>query len=142
MLFRSRHAGAILYELLAGVPAISGESTTIVLTRVLSAEPVALHNLAPDVPPDLEAVIMSALAKSPAVRPSSAREMSARISPFAARDAAAHSMQMSERPMMLTQKKRPAKKKLELVVQSSVPPRRKTSRAPRFASTLKPPKKS
>ena len=136
-------AGAILYELMAGVPVFSGSSTTAVLARVLSAQPEPLHNLARDIPRDLEAVVMSALAKDPAGRPSSAKEMSSLISRFATKGSTFTTVQMSERPMMLTQKKRQPKKKLELVVQSSVPPR-PGSRAPRHSArpaSLKPPRK-
>jgi eukaryotic-like serine/threonine-protein kinase len=136
-------AGAILYELIAGVAVFSGTSTTAVLSRVLSAQPEPLHNLAHDVPRDLEAVVMSALAKNPEGRPSSAKEMSSLISRFATKGYTGPMVQLSERPMMLTQKKRQPKKKLELVVQSSVPPRPE-SRAPRQVtrtSTLKPPRK-
>jgi hypothetical protein len=66
--------------------------------------------------------------------------MSARIAPFATTGVPAPLIQLSERPMLLTQKKPKSKKKLELVVQSSIPPRR-SSQAPRRTSTLKPPKK-
>jgi serine/threonine-protein kinase len=139
-------AGAILYELLAGVPAISGETTTMVISRVLTKQPVALHRLVPDVPPDLEAVVMSTLAKSPAARPASARELSGMISRFAVKGNAGPIIQLSERPMPLTQKRRAPKKKLELVLQSSIPPRR-SSRAPSRMPpgpkvTLKPRKKT
>jgi len=119
-------AGAILYELLAGEPAITGDSTTQVLTRVLTEQPVALRMLAPDVPRGLETVVMSALAKRPADRPPSAKEMSKLIGRFASSGSAGPSVQMSERPMALTQKRAP-KKKLELVLQSSMPPARRTS---------------
>jgi eukaryotic-like serine/threonine-protein kinase len=125
-------AGAILYELLAGVPPISGSSMEIVLSRVLTMQPVALHKLARDVPRDLEAVVMSALAKKREDRPASAREMSTLIGRFATKDSSGSILQLSERPMLLTQKKRQPKKRIELVLQSSIPPRR---------STLKPPKK-
>ncbi len=136
-------AGAILYELLAGEPPITGESTAVVLTRVLTAQPVALHIVAPDVPRDLEAIIMSALAKRPADRPSSAKQMSKLIGRFASSSSAGPVVQLSERPMALTHKRAP-KKKLELVIQSSMPPARTSTIKPGRAkpgTTLKPPNK-
>jgi len=133
-------AGAILYELLAGVPAFRGDTAAVVISRVLTTAPEPLHKLAPDVPRDLEAIILSALAKKPKDRPASAAEMSARIAPFATKGIPTPIIQLSERPMLLKQKKPKTKKKLELVLQSSIPPRR-SSRAPRRISTLKPPKK-
>jgi serine/threonine-protein kinase len=144
-------AGAILYELLAGVPAFTGDTPTVVLTRVLTTPPEALHKLAPDVPRDLEVIVMSALAKSPKGRPQSAKELSGLIAPFATKGHTSEALQLSERPMLLTQKKKMPKKRIELVLQSSVPPRR-ASRAPQKTEpmplpqktvpmTLKPPKK-
>jgi eukaryotic-like serine/threonine-protein kinase len=134
-------AGAILYELIAGVPAFSGNTAAIVLSRVLTTAPEPLHKLAPDVPRDLEAVVIAALAKKPKDRPKSAAELSARIAPFATKGVAAPLIQLSERPMLLTSKKQKSKKKLELLIQSSIPPRH-SSRAPKRTSILKPTKKS
>jgi serine/threonine-protein kinase len=136
-------AGAILYELIAGVPVFSGDTPAVVISRVLASPPEALHKHAPDVPRDLEAIVMSALAKSPKARPPSAKEMSGMIARFATKGHTADALQLSERPMMLTQKKKMPRKKLELALQSSVPPRR-SSRAPQKTQpmTLKPPKKT
>jgi serine/threonine-protein kinase len=135
-------AGAILYELLAGVSAFSGETPAVVISRVLTSPPEPLHRHAPDVPRDLEAIVMAALAKSAKARPSSAKELSGLIARFATKGLAVDAMQLSERPMLLTQKKKMPRKKLELVLQSSVPPRR-VSRAPDKTQpmTPKPPKK-
>jgi serine/threonine-protein kinase len=136
-------AGTILYELLVGVPPFTGNTPAIVISRVLTAPPEPLHKLAPDVPRDLEAIVMNALAKSPKARPSSAKELSGLLSRFAAKGHTADTIVLSERPMLLTQKRKMPKKKLELVMQSSVPPRR-SSRSPRktVPMTLKPPKKT
>jgi hypothetical protein len=104
------------------------------------------------VPRDLEAIVMSALAKSPKARPQSAKELSALLSPFATKGHTSDALLLSERPMLLKLKKKMPKKRLELVLQSSVPPRRaphaplKTEPMPvpqkTVSMTIKPTKKS
>jgi serine/threonine protein kinase len=59
--------GVILYRLLAGRLPFVGD-LHYVLVQQMSSEPPLLRELRPDVPPDLEAVIMRCLAKDPASR--------------------------------------------------------------------------
>ncbi|MEZ4365540.1 MAG: protein kinase [Kofleriaceae bacterium] len=60
--------GAMLYEVLAGVPPYRGESPTEIVDRVLAGPPAALAEVAPGVPADLEAIVAKAMARDPAAR--------------------------------------------------------------------------
>jgi serine/threonine-protein kinase len=61
--------GCILYELLAGEPPFTGDSTALVLARHIDDEPAPL----PDhVPPTLRLLVLALLAKSPEHRPANA----------------------------------------------------------------------
>ncbi len=62
--------GVILYELLTGVVPFTGATPLNVLTAHLTAIPVAPRERAPErtIPPALDAVVMHAIAKDPAVR--------------------------------------------------------------------------
>ncbi|TML98022.1 MAG: hypothetical protein E6G10_23735 [Actinobacteria bacterium] len=81
-------AGAVLYEMLAGEPpfALDGDIGEILLERV-AADPRPLRDLAPDVPEELAAVVMRALARDPARRYSSAAAFAAALEPAALRAA-------------------------------------------------------
>jgi WD40 repeat protein len=67
--------GAILYELLAGVAPFRGESNAELFSKVLHANPLALHLLRSDVPRDVQAIVVRCLEKSPARRYASAGEL-------------------------------------------------------------------
>jgi len=67
--------GCVLYEMLAGEPPFTGPSAQAVLTRHLSEPPRPLHNVRPTVARPLEAVIERMLAKVPADRFATAREV-------------------------------------------------------------------
>jgi eukaryotic-like serine/threonine-protein kinase len=60
--------GAIVYEMLAGRPAFTGESVVAVIMNVVTGTPAPLASLAPDVPPPVVAAIERALAKKPEER--------------------------------------------------------------------------
>jgi class 3 adenylate cyclase len=64
--------GAVLYELLVGRPPFVGDDSVAVISQHLNTRPVApsWHN--PDVRPELEALVLELLEKSPADRPASA----------------------------------------------------------------------
>jgi serine/threonine-protein kinase len=57
--------GVVAYQLLAGRPPFEGSQAIAILIAHASQEPVPLSQCAPDVPPDLEQVVMRCLAKSP-----------------------------------------------------------------------------
>jgi serine/threonine-protein kinase len=73
--------GAVLYELLTGRPPYAffslGELAAKQADGVI--EPVA--DLAPDVPPEVEAAVMHALARDPRFRPASAAELAQELGP-------------------------------------------------------------
>jgi len=124
-------AGAILYELLGGQPPVFGDTATTVLARLLTYDPVPISTLAPTTPPELASAIMSALSRDPLRRPRSARAFISLVRPFAAVTTSFMPPSTSERPLALLQSKKrtgpsEAKRKprLQLVIQSSIPPPR------------------
>jgi len=68
--------GAILYEMLSGRPPHEGAHIMEVLTRKATVAPTPLSVLRPDVPRDLESLVMRTLAISPELRPQSMLSMS------------------------------------------------------------------
>jgi serine/threonine-protein kinase len=60
--------GAIVYEMLAGRPAFSGESVVAVIMNVVTGTPAPLATLAPGVTPAITSAIERALAKKPEAR--------------------------------------------------------------------------
>jgi tetratricopeptide (TPR) repeat protein/TolB-like protein len=82
--------GAILYEMLAGRPAFSGDTVSSTMASILIGQPTPLRTLLPDVSPSLAGVVAKCLAKRPADRWSSAGEVAAALrSPVSAAGAAA-----------------------------------------------------
>ena len=72
-------AGCLLYELLVGRPPFVGDSPVSVAYQHVREMPVPPSQLDPVVTPDIDAVTLKALAKDPADRYQSAREMKADI---------------------------------------------------------------
>ncbi|HSE98458.1 MAG TPA: serine/threonine-protein kinase, partial [Blastocatellia bacterium] len=65
--------GVVLYEMLSGDTPFTGNSTRLLIAH--STEPPApLREKRPDLSPEIEAVVMSALEKDPTLRPQSASE--------------------------------------------------------------------
>jgi eukaryotic-like serine/threonine-protein kinase len=69
--------GIVLYELLTGEVPFSGESPVEIAMKHLSKVPAPPSQLRPEIPHDLDLVVMRALAKSPDERYQSADEMDA-----------------------------------------------------------------
>ncbi|QJW96880.1 serine/threonine-protein kinase [Frigoriglobus tundricola] len=73
--------GATLYHLLTGQPPFSGTTAAKMVAHHLSAVPPA-HDVCPDVPEDLSAVVERMLAKDPADRFQTAAEVVQALMPF------------------------------------------------------------
>src|SRR5689334_6430051 len=69
--------GVVLFELLTGQVPFTGETPLEIAMKHLSEPPKPPSELRPEVPHDLDAVVMRALAKDPAQRYGSAEEMDA-----------------------------------------------------------------
>lgn len=67
--------GVILYELLTGRRPFTGGGADAVKQRVLEADPDSPRRLRPDLPRDLETIVLKCLAKEPARRYGSAAEL-------------------------------------------------------------------
>jgi beta-lactam-binding protein with PASTA domain len=72
-------AGCLLYELLVGRPPFIGDSPVSVAYQHVREAPVPPSQLDPEITPEVDAVVLKALAKDPADRYQSAREMKADI---------------------------------------------------------------
>jgi eukaryotic-like serine/threonine-protein kinase len=74
--------GAILYEMLAGKPPFPNSTPAAVEAAILNELPEPLHALQADVPADVEAVVVKAMAKQPHHRFASSRELMVALTPF------------------------------------------------------------
>ncbi len=66
--------GVVLYEMLTGRPPFTGDSPMAIAYKQVNATPPAPSAANPDVPPELDAVVMRALSKNPANRYQSGKE--------------------------------------------------------------------
>ena len=76
--------GAVLYEMLSGRRAFPGESQASVIASVLDGHPAALHSIGASVPPALEHLISTCLAKNPDERWQSAGDIKRQLEWIAA----------------------------------------------------------
>ncbi len=67
--------GAILYEMLAGAPAVSGDTVTSVLQKVLRHDVVPLVDLRPGLPEAVYALVSTCMDPDPVKRPQDAEQM-------------------------------------------------------------------
>jgi Tol biopolymer transport system component len=67
--------GLVLYEMLTGEHAFEAKSAASVMAAILDREPVPISALKPPTPPALEQVVLTCLAKDPAERWQSVREL-------------------------------------------------------------------
>jgi len=79
--------GVILYELLSATPPFNGESIPTLSAKILLEEPEPLRARRPDVPLELERVILRTLRKDPADRFPTISELALSLLPFAPRRA-------------------------------------------------------
>jgi serine/threonine protein kinase len=74
--------GAVMFEMITGRRAFEGGSSLSTLSSILRDETAPMTQLAPDTPPDLEAVIQRCLRKNPEDRWQNMREVQGALSPL------------------------------------------------------------
>jgi serine/threonine-protein kinase len=74
--------GASLYHVLTGEPPIQGSNGLEVLSRIATTEPVAPRAVVPDIPVDLEAIVLKCLEKDRSARYDSARALAEDLESF------------------------------------------------------------
>jgi serine/threonine protein kinase/tetratricopeptide (TPR) repeat protein len=74
--------GLVLYEMLTGAIPFREETQMDTAFARLRREPEDPASLAPDLPPELSALVLRCLARDPARRPASARELADLLAPF------------------------------------------------------------
>jgi TolB-like protein/tetratricopeptide (TPR) repeat protein len=79
--------GAVLYEMLTGEPPFTGRTPQAVIARTLTERPRPLGATREGLPPGLEAVVMQALARSPADRFPSSEALASALQMLSARPA-------------------------------------------------------
>ncbi|MGY1886973.1 Stk1 family PASTA domain-containing Ser/Thr kinase [Blastococcus sp. SYSU DS0753] len=67
--------GCLLYELVTGAPPFTGDSPVSVAYQHVREDPRLPSSINPDVPPELDAILLKAMSKNPANRYQSAAEM-------------------------------------------------------------------
>jgi tRNA A-37 threonylcarbamoyl transferase component Bud32 len=71
--------GVVLYRMASGAFPFRGTTTFALLSALASEQPRSIRELAPTLPPAAGELIMQLLAKDPAARPASAREVAGRL---------------------------------------------------------------
>ncbi len=77
--------GVILYELLSGTPPFNGETLPQLVASILAEPPMALREKRPEVPPELEAVVLHCLEKDRNLRFQSVGALAQALVNFASR---------------------------------------------------------
>ncbi len=75
--------GAVVFELISGRRAFTGEEVFAVLAKIILADPPRLRDVLPGVPAQLDALVRRAMSKSPAERFPSMRELAFEIAAVA-----------------------------------------------------------
>ena len=78
--------GCVLYEALSGQQPFSASSTVAIAAQRLDHEPLPLRSLRPDVPRELDEVVMRALSRDPASRHPNCRAFGEALEPWARDD--------------------------------------------------------
>ncbi len=113
-------AGAMLYEVLTGTEPFSGATPVEILAKVLVERPAPPSHIVSGIPPALDALVLSALAKEPESRPARARDFLEALLPFTSSGRMPSFLPPleSEAPVPLVEPRR-NRKKLELAVELS-----------------------
>ncbi|MEV8404253.1 serine/threonine-protein kinase [Streptomyces niveus] len=74
--------GCLLHKMLAGEPVFEHHSELMLPALILEGRPTPLHDLCPDVPSELEALVLQLLAKDIRDRPAHAGEVWQRLAPW------------------------------------------------------------
>jgi serine/threonine-protein kinase len=77
--------GLILHELLTGAPAFEGTTLPGVCAAIAADAPAALRLKRPEVPVELEAIVLRCLEKDPEKRFQDVRDLAAKLAPFSGR---------------------------------------------------------
>ncbi len=75
--------GCILFEALTGQPPFIGDTLPEICSKILTSPPTPLMNLAPNTPPEFEAVVMCCLEKKPENRYANLGELATALARFA-----------------------------------------------------------
>jgi serine/threonine-protein kinase len=78
--------GAVLHEMLTGCRLHEAQATPALLAMIVADPPVPLSHLCPDAPPELEAVLLRAVAKDREARYSNLAELAEALRPFASEE--------------------------------------------------------
>ncbi|WP_369140220.1 Stk1 family PASTA domain-containing Ser/Thr kinase [Modestobacter versicolor] len=70
-------AGCLLYELVTGTPPFTGDSPVAVAYQHVREDPRTPSSINPEIPPELDAIVLKAMSKNPANRYQSAADMRA-----------------------------------------------------------------
>jgi len=90
--------GALLYEMLTGRRPFEGATELSLLSAILRDTPPRVRSLRPDADPRLESLVERCLAKDPAARPASARELVPELEALSVRDSAPSLGRLLRRP--------------------------------------------
>ena len=113
--------GAVLYTLIAGVSPFAASSPGAVVAAIMYDDAPRLSRLVPDVPDALTEILVDTLAKSPARRIGSARELGRRLAPFAMpNDLIVVARATTSRPPAVMPKRRSSQPELSARVTSEV----------------------
>ena len=74
--------GVVLHEVLTGTRPFTADSAGAVFAKILEREPLAPCGVRPDLPADLEAIILRCLRKDPGERFQTASDLAAALAPF------------------------------------------------------------
>ncbi len=80
--------GLVMYEMLVGRPPFVGRNPVIVMKAQLNEAPVPVRRLRPDVPPELERIVMTCLEKEPDARYHTAEALEGALHLFSVADTA------------------------------------------------------